>query len=583
MTGSEFAFLAMGVILGGAAGVALIGIRRAIPSGKREVRVTMAPDAIPRRRPATLADDGSGDVAAHASAAHGGPADLATPPATPGGPEPDRRTPVRETPPLRIDEPAFRLSDASDRVAPQAVPVAGGADPMLAALRASAAASAVAAMRQTAMAGSQADDAETGQRTPVAVSSTTATIDPSPRPNDGRSSAMAAAPERAGPAKRAAAPDDPAAGGPCDEVRRIAGERCELAERASAQARLAEDAHRAAQRAYDAHEAATAKAATDSDARAVRRAKDEAQDRFRAGRAAAQTTEAIEAAARVWLLEINEINAAAREALGALARERAATQALALELERTALASEAARIASETAAAACLAAREAVADCEERDAGGVAGHFPAMPSQGDDETVDEADDLRDLALVPGGSPRIFRLLRGERAAMQEMVAALGADDADERRRWQGAISDLVDAILADSLAASMLEFPADHEFWGPFNREQSRDITKALSSLGYRFDGRGGWLDDRIPSQRDLSLALGYAGLDPMRMRHWPDESAMARLFEDVQVSASEHLVGAAGDLTLGELVTMLGRRADGLAEVWNAWGRIRPLLLEEG
>jgi hypothetical protein len=29
-------------------------------------------------------------------------------------------------------------------------------------------------------------------------------------------------------------------------------------------------------------------------------------------------------------------------------------------------------------------------------------------------------------------------------------------------------------------------------------------------------------------------------------------------------------------------MVTMLGRRADGLAEVWNVWGRIRPLLLEE-
>ena len=35
-------------------------------------------------------------------------------------------------------------------------------------------------------------------------------------------------------------------------------------------------------------------------------------------------------------------------------------------------------------------------------------------------------------------------------------------------------------------------------------------------------------------------------------------------------------------DLTLGELVSMLGRRADGLADLWNQWGRIRPLLLED-
>ena len=38
-------------------------------------------------------------------------------------------------------------------------------------------------------------------------------------------------------------------------------------------------------------------------------------------------------------------------------------------------------------------------------------------------------------------------------------------------------------------------------------------------------------------------------------------------------MAADEYLAAAAGDLTLGELVTMLGRRADGLAEVWNALG----------
>ena len=31
-----------------------------------------------------------------------------------------------------------------------------------------------------------------------------------------------------------------------------------------------------------------------------------------------------------------------------------------------------------------------------------------------------------------------------------------------------------------------------------------------------------------------------------------------------------------------GELVAMLGRRADGLADIWNEWGRIRPVLLDE-
>jgi hypothetical protein len=182
----------------------------------------------------------------------------------------------------------------------------------------------------------------------------------------------------------------------------------------------------------------------------------------------------------------------------------------------------------------------------------------------------------------GASPRIVRLLRGDRTAMQEAVAALAGDDPGERRRWQLALSDLVDALLADAIANSALEYPTDHPFWGPFNRSQSRDITAALSSLGYRFDGLGGWVDDRYPSQRDLSLALGYAGLDPMRMRQWPNESEMVELFRDVQVAAAEHLAGAAGGMTLGELVAMLGRRADSLTEIWNVWGRVRPVLMDE-
>ena len=67
-----------------------------------------------------------------------------------------------------------------------------------------------------------------------------------------------------------------------------------------------------------------------------------------------------------------------------------------------------------------------------------------------------------------------------------------------------------------------------------------------------------------------------------MRIRHWPTETEMADLYREVAVAADERLAGAAGDLTLGELVSMLGRRADGLADVWNQWGTLRPLLLEE-
>jgi hypothetical protein len=369
--------------------------------------------------------------------------------------------------------------------------------------------------------------------------------------------------------------------GPCAEQRRLADERCEIAARARDGARTADETHRAAQRAYDEHEARADDAGVAADPRAVRRAKDEAQARFRAARNGAKTTDEVEGAARTWLMEINQINSDARDAAAILAREREAVRTLTLELERIAMQAEAARIAAETAEAACLAAREAVAACEEAAAGPV-GHLPAIPSGApdDDDVPDEVPVV--AALGSGGTPRIFRLVRGDRTAMAELVYAMAGDDPSGRRHWQLVLSDLVDAILADSIEAASLDFPKDHPFWGPFPTDQSRDIIHALSSLGYRFDGLGGWVDGRAPSQRDLSLALGYAGIDPVRIRPWPTEAEVEGLLRDVTVAADERLVGAAGDLTLGELVTMLGRRADVLADAWNEWGRLRPLLLEE-
>jgi hypothetical protein len=55
----------------------------------------------------------------------------------------------------------------------------------------------------------------------------------------------------------------------------------------------------------------------------------------------------------------------------------------------------------------------------------------------------------------------------------------------------------------------------------------------------------------------------------------------MAALFANVTVSSDEYLSAAASGLTLGELVSLLGPRADPLTDLWNAWGQVRPLLLE--
>jgi hypothetical protein len=185
-----------------------------------------------------------------------------------------------------------------------------------------------------------------------------------------------------------------------------------------------------------------------------------------------------------------------------------------------------------------------------------------------------------MASRAGEDAAIIRLLRGDREVMTRIVAQLGGDDENERRRWQLGIAGLLEALVARTIEASAFDYPSDHPFWAMFNRAQCRDISAALSSLGYRHDGFGGWADERIPSQRDLSLAVGYAGLDPMRIRSWPTESEMGELLREVTVAADEYVWEAAGSLSLGELISVLGRRADALTELWNEWGQVRPLLL---
>ncbi len=181
----------------------------------------------------------------------------------------------------------------------------------------------------------------------------------------------------------------------------------------------------------------------------------------------------------------------------------------------------------------------------------------------------------------GAEPRILRMLHGDGAAVRAVVLEVAGDDPADQRRWQLLLSNLVDACVARAIETSSLEFPLEHPFWGPFSQAQNRDIATALASLGYRFDGLGGFADGRIPSQRDLSLALGYAGLDPMRLRTWPSEAMMPRLFEEVRVAADELVAAAAPDLSLGEMVALLGGRAEPLADLWNNWGKVRPALLE--
>lgn len=634
MTASEFAFLALGLVLGIAGGAALIEVLRARPPVARQVRLTVAPNAIQPRLSSTLADSlppGEAD-----GPARGGPGDrrLAEPPdaapvartarrrlddgpaARGSGPVPSR-TPVLAADPGRPvpiataagagtpttvnpaqgaaghPEPLWLRPTAGQTGDLVAVPMSLEPDPLTSALRATAAGSAVAAMAGggTTAAASATARAEAGGATAL-------TDPPATDPRTTDSPAGSAPPSATGSA--------PAAGA-CAEERRVAEERCALAVRARAMAEQAADALRRAQRTYDDHVARAETAAATADPRSVRAAKERAQQRFRDARLHARTRDDVEAAARAWLAEINQTNHDTREAVLGIERDRAAAAALAPVLERLAVEADAARISAERADEACVAARDAVAACDEAHALEVAAArvaglpLPdapdapggASPEVGAEvaatariapatpEPEDEFEFSTAMGSRVGNDPVIIRILRGDHAAMDRAVARLAGNDPAARQRWEGLLGSLAEALIDRSIEASAFDFPTEHPFWGPFSQAQCRDITAGLSSLGFHFDGLGGWVDDRLPGQRDLSLAVGYAGLDPMRIRHWPTADETRNLLREVQVAAGEYIAGVAGGLTLGELLTLLGRRADALTELWNEWGTVRPVLLD--
>jgi hypothetical protein len=387
---------------------------------------------------------------------------------------------------------------------------------------------------------------------------------------------------------------------PCGPARVAVDDACALADRMNALALASLERLREARRAYDEHAGRREHAAATADPRAVRAAKDEAQATFRRARMAAGERGAIEAAAREWLREIDRVNARTREAVRLLTKEDAAEAGLLHSVERLGVEADGARIAAESAAEACRNARITLATCEERERLGaarpldaparlapasvVAGAVAAAPSR--PGTVDTADVPVAVGSAEGGAsvagvvPAVLPLLAGDRALQRRIAFDLAAGDAEAEVAWQVQLGALVDAITQRAIDSAALTFPEEHAFWGPYTQVQCREIAAALAALGYRFDGKGGFADGRVPGQRELSLAIGYAGLDPMRIRIWPTEAELPALFADVQVDAGRFVAEAAGELTLGEMIDLLGRRAEELSELWNAWGRVRPLLL---
>jgi hypothetical protein len=181
-----------------------------------------------------------------------------------------------------------------------------------------------------------------------------------------------------------------------------------------------------------------------------------------------------------------------------------------------------------------------------------------------------------------GGPLILRILRGDHLAMLEVVDALAGAEGHRRREWEVLLTGLGAAIAETAVDEGILDFPMGTPFWDAFTVEQCREIAASLASMGHRFDGRDGWAEGRVPDYRELGQALADIGVDPRRLRVWPNSSEIAELFRGARPAADDLVARDAPDLGLEGVKELTRWHAESLAELWVAWEAIRPLLLAE-
>ncbi len=411
-------------------------------------------------------------------------------------------------------------------------------------------------------------------------------------------------PESSRPDDVAGRPDDLTAG-PEGGAARLVEIRCGFAEMARKEAESAAERVAQAWNIYDRQAAIVTTAQAEIDLASIRADKEDAHRVFRTAVAAAQTRGQVEAAAANWLAEINQVNGGYRLAQARVQREIEAAESLLAELTKLSDAAEASATMADAAMQACREAQAALAGSQidavrppgradlpqpefERAAGSDAGALPdaapppaAQPpptAKGAGEDTAPPDSL--IVDLRSAQPQaIVSLLRRDSGTMTALVDRLAGSDPTDRSRWQLLLSTFVDAIAAAAMEDAWFEFPQGNPFWGQFPQEQAREIARNLAAVGFRYDGFGAWVDRHVPDHRDLAMAVGGAGLLPMRVRVWPRPGEAAHLFDAVRVSADQFVAAEAPALTLGELLRLIGRRAELLADLWNEWPRVRLLL----
>lgn len=190
--------------------------------------------------------------------------------------------------------------------------------------------------------------------------------------------------------------------------------------------------------------------------------------------------------------------------------------------------------------------------------------------------------VADPPVQPIAQSPLERILRGEHRAMVEVIDAVAGEDSLRRRDWELLLGSLAEAMADMATRESVIDFPMGTAFWDGFTVEQCRRIVAALSSMGFRYDGRAGWIEHRVPVYRDLSLALADIGVDPRRVRAWPNQVEIAGLFVGARPAPEELLAAAGPDYGVADMQALLEDRSSELAGLWIAWDDVRPVLLAE-
>lgn len=308
------------------------------------------------------------------------------------------------------------------------------------------------------------------------------------------------------------------------------------------------------------------------DRRQFSAAKDVARSRYHAALVAARHPGDVHEAARSWLRDIDRLN---RDVELAEARaEEISRRAGELEqlLPAMELAADAARISAAAANAGCLDARRTLAASVEQERKGAA---PAEHAH-----TATPDPRRNGRSSETALPAISLLLRGDRQTLISLARQLADESGVDSGRLQLLLLELREAIAEIALHDLALGTPPGHPFWGQFHDGGGERVIATLAAMGYRFDGGSGWVDGHAPTIRELVVSVSHAGLDPRTMRRPATQEAVNELWHGTTVLVEDYVAERAPELDLEQVVACLGPRARRLAELWDLWGRVRPLLL---